>query len=156
MENNNTACTPELPMKWHKFLIYFSLWLSMIMWAVNGVSVGFGLNLGENAEFILRRYEGLGVLNMAYLIASIGLLVYTFMTRQKLAGYKADGPKWLCRLYLINLAVEMAYVLLLCAITGVNVIEMLSGEIASLITPFVMYKVNQDYYAKRAHLFTEA
>lgn len=143
-------------MKWHHFLIYFSLWLSIILSVGNAVSVGTGMNLGENANYILRMYPALRVVNIAYLIAGIAIAVYTFMTRQKLAHWKADGPKWLCRLYLINLAVEMVYVLLMSLITGVSLFDLLSGSWGGLIMPIVMYKVNQDYYAKRAHLFTEA
>ena len=157
MENNNPVSYQPHSMKWHNFLIYFSLWLSMLFSVGYGLFIGFGMHYGgDGSAQLVYAYSGmLRVVDILYLLASLVMAVYTFKTRQKLANYKKDGPVWLVRLYILNLVVEVIYLVLVCVTVPelISFGDMLGDLMQPAITAVVMAYVNKTYYGKRAAIF---
>ena len=144
----------EMPMKWHKFLIYFSLWAG----AVINVSTAVGLltgsiygSSGADAEMIYRFYDGLKTVDVLMGLASIALAVMLIVTRFSLAGYKKNGPKLLTIAYALNIAIALIYPLIASSVTNLGFGDLLNPS--SLASSAAMLFVNKNYYAKRAHLF---
>ena len=82
---------PDMPMKWHKFLIYFALWLGAVMNVISGFSLLTGSVYeaqGVSATQVYRAYEGLKGVDMLMGAATIALAVLLIVARFALAGYK--------------------------------------------------------------------
>ena len=141
---------PDMPMKWYKFLIYFALWAGMVMNAVYGVQYLTGMIYEGNAEWVYLVYPELQAYDMIYAVALLGLAVFGFITRKKLAEYRADAPQFLKILYIASAAVGLIYIVLLSTVVGG--IDMTSA-ISSLITSVIMVVANHTYFEKRSHLF---
>ena len=78
-------------MKWHKFLIYFALWLGAVMNVISGFSLLTGSVYeaqGVSATQVYRAYEGLKGVDMLMGAATIALAVLLIVARFALAGYK--------------------------------------------------------------------
>ena len=156
-QNDNDAPQPmdvyEMPMKWHKYLIYFSLWAAAVMNVIAGVAALTGsvyVLRGADPEMIYRSYEGLKTFDVMLGLTDIVLAVLLIVTRFALAGYKENGP----RLLMISYAVNIAFTLV-CPIIAVAIrlpVGRLFGAPAA-IENIVMLAVNRIYYHKRAHLF---
>lgn len=157
-QNYNTTPQPsnvyEMPMKWHKFLIYFSLWAGAVMNVITGITMLTGsvyASQGADPEMIYRYYEGLKTVDVIMGLASIVLAVLLIVTRFALAGYKENGPKLLMISYAANIAVALVYPIMAAAVTDLSFGELF--DVTTLISSIVMLVVNKIYYDKRAHLF---
>ena len=118
------------PMKWHKFLIYFQLFLAAILNALTG----------------LGRLATLDIFYGAVYIATAVLAIYA---RFRLAGFRQNGPT----AYMIFLGFN-------CALNALNLINVIGTEIyavssavSALVTTVVMLILTNIYYKKRADLF---
>ena len=147
--NRSALNTP--PMKWHNFLIYFSLWAGGILNAIIGLTYITGTVYGEDANYIYRYYDGLKGLDMLYGLVCIGLGVLLIITRFQLAGYKSSGPAMLTITYIATLAVSVLYILIASGITGLSLLELINP--ASIGSSIAMIFINRAYYSKRAELF---
>lgn len=141
----------EPPMKWHNFLIYFSLWAGGILNAITGLTYLTGSVYGADADYIYRYFDGLKGLDMLYGIAVIGLGVLLIITRFQLAGRKVKGPSMLMISYIIISAVSLMYGVIAAGIADVSLLEMINP--ASIGMSIAMIFINKAYYDKRAHLF---
>lgn len=149
------------PMGWYKFLIYFALFASALMYVITAIttftSLGtydlFGINLGF--------YK---VWSIIYAILQIGVAVFCILVRNKLAGLKADGPKFLLYLYcaeacltvlnfiisMISLGEVFKYInMYMPGYTG----GFIAGFIISLAISGVMIVLNKMYFDKRKDIF---
>ena len=153
--NTETQQTPEFPMKWHKFLIYFSLWAGAVISLINAATYFLGLHYGESVQMVYAVYPGLSILDKLMGIVCLGILVFTVMTRFALAGYQAKGPKMLMVVYALNAVMSIVYVLLASMVSGLPLGDLMGSDvIGSLIGSAAMIFINRDYYNKRAALFT--
>lgn len=150
---------PAMPMKWYKFLIYFSLILTGLSNMYTGVQAVMGMQYGtkEQSAQVYAVYPGLHILDIVYGVLLIILGVFVFIVRQQLAGYKAKGPKYLLIMYIASLVLEVFYIGAGSLLSGVNL--MTSSEsgimlISSILVSLFMIGANKVYFDKRAHLFT--
>ena len=145
---------PQLPMKWHKFLIYFSLWAGALLSLVNAANYFTGAIYEGNAAYVYSYFGGLSMLDKAVAFAEIGLCAFTIITRFALAGFKQGAPGKLITLYILNLAVSLLYVLLSSMLTGIPFGEMLdSSTISSFAVSIALLFYNKSYYEARTELF---
>lgn len=148
-----------MPMKWYKFLIYFSLILTGLSNMYTGVQsvMGMQYETKEQAAQVYAAYSGLHILDMIYGVLLIVLGVYVFIVRQQLAGYKEKGPKLLLIMYIASLLLEIFYIGAGSLISGVNLLtasESGTMLISSILVSLFMIGANKVYFDKRAHLFT--
>ena len=145
----------ELPMKWYKFLIYFALIAGAIVNFATGITMVTGsvyeVQSGVSADTVYSMYDGLKTIDVIYGLLLFGVAVLGFMTRSKLAKYKADGPKFVYMVYGISAVVVLLYNILVSAVTGLSVMNV--SVITSFIVQLVMLWANMKYFGKRSHLF---
>ncbi len=160
MSENNYPSAPspdDYSMKWHKFLIYFALWLSAVLNIVSafGYFTGSAYNAsGASASRVYSTFPGLKGVDIFMGICLLAIGVMALVTRFALAGYKQNGPKMLLILYGINLVVPVLYLILASTTTGLSIAQLTGTSTwTSLITSLVMIFANKVYYDKRAALF---
>ena len=141
----------EMPMKWHKFLIYFLLWLGGIANIGSGLMQLTGSQYGADADMVYRFFSGLQAIDVLFGIVTIALGGMQIFTRFKLANFDAVGPKMLVAVNVIAAAANLLYPVIASAVTGID----LSGQIGfgSIVGSLVMAVLNWNYYKNRAHLF---
>jgi|GEM_PF-1771194 len=130
---SSTTVTPELPMKWFKFLIYFSLWLGAL------ANVGSGIGIFA----LLDELPGYFAIIAVAQFALAGLGIYA---RFRLAGFYKDGPSVLNALYL-----SAAVLSLISAVLAADG----TGDFMAFAVNMAMVSCNTTYFKKRAHLFTK-
>lgn len=144
----------DMPMKWHNFLIYFSLWASAVINTINGLSMLSGLHYRGWADSVYRLYDGLRALDILMAVSSLGIAAFTIVTRFALANRQSKGPKLLTALYAINIALSLLYPLLASVVTGMPFSELTDfSTFTSIISSVVFLFVNMAYYNNRAHIF---
>ena len=111
-----------------------------------------GSQYGDMSATVYSYFSSLKTIDMIMGIACIGLAVLAIIVRQKLAGFKSDGPKMLLLLYVVSVAVSLGYALLVMAIVGSDVIDF-STIAPTLAVSVAMIFVNKTYFDKRQHLF---
>ena len=156
MEYNSNTPVVDMPMKWHKFLIYFSLWASMVMNVLNAFMMFNGSQYGGESEarMVYNYFDGLKGLDIFMGVAFIVMAVFAIVTRFSLAKYQAKGPKLLMAAYALNAALPLIYLLLASGIIGMELGQVMdSSTISSIVTSVVMIFANRTYYNNRAHLF---
>ena len=131
------------PMEWHKFLIYFQLYLAAILNALNAV---------QNFAGLFSDPDGFGAWSAIYIFYGVAyavMAVLAIYTRFRLSGFRQNGPK----AYMIFLCVN-------CALNALNLVNVIGTEIyavssaaSALITTVVMIILTNIYYKKRADLF---
>ncbi|MDD6049959.1 MAG: hypothetical protein PUC00_01605 [Clostridiales bacterium] len=157
MENdkqNSVTPTQSTPMKWHKFLIYFGLWLGGILTALTGVGLVTGSayeTTGSTADQVYRVFPSLQPVDVVMGIFAILLGALMIVARFDLARFKHNGPKRLYIVYGANAAFVLVYPLLVSAMTTLSFMELL--DIGSLIGSILGIVINKVYYDKRMHLF---
>ena len=147
---------PQQGMKWHKFLVYFSLWFSAIANFWNGIQAITGLQYKGNAETVYRELPGMKLPDMVFGIMCIVIAVMLVITAVSLLKFKANGPKLLTLTYAVSVIACLIYVIWAAVILsryGADVSSALSSTFMSLAISVVMIFVNRNYYQKRAHLF---
>ncbi len=167
--NNNVTPPPqyvvqpplqtELPMKWFKFLINFSLIAGAVLNVLIALSyitgtIYFSQTNGEvTAEMIYDTYgQGVQVLDIIYAVFIIGTAVFGIYTRFMLAKFKAKGPVCLYVLYAVSAVGGLIYNIALCAVTGVT--EVLSASsFTSLAVSIGFLLANKSYFDKRKSKF---
>ena len=151
---------PAMPMKWYKFLIYFSLILTGLSNMYTGVQAVMGMQYGtkEQSAQVYAVYPGLHILDIVYGVLLIILGVFVFIVRQQLAGYRAKGPKYLLIMYIASLILEIFYIGAGSLLSGVNLLKASESGImliSSILVSLFMIGANKVYFDKRAHLFTK-
>lgn len=155
MSQNPTSVSPSsYPMKWHKFLIYFLLWLSVVACLSNALMYFTGSHYGGYAQDVYLAFSGMKTVDMLCGIACLALCAYTVMTRFALAAYRAKGPKMLTYAYILSVLISLAYALLGSMVTGLSFSDLMGSFLGYVIGSVVMIAVNRTYYNKRAALFT--
>lgn len=134
---------PAHPMKWHKFLIYFQLFLSAIVNLTNGITYIAALFCG---------LAGFGAQRAIYIVngvVSVAVAVLAIYVRFRLAGFRKNGPK----LYMIFLGI-------ICALRILNLSYAIStgtysvaNAVSSLFVNGCIMLWTNSYYKKRADLF---
>ena len=135
---NPGADVANYRMKWHKFMIYFLLWLGGICYILFGM-------LG-----ILSEISGLFSLVG---IATIALGVYAIYVRFQLAKFKTDAPKKLFYFYYAGLGIGLLEFVCLMSL-GLSIEDVFSGYTPlSWIWTILFLVCNKRYYGVRQDLF---
>lgn len=144
------------PMKWYKFIIYVSLFMSAAALAWNAIQMWTGLIFGdaETAQMIYEMVPLWRPLVLGYGVVCMALAVAALYVRQRLAKFCANGP----RLYLIFLAAQIvAAVICMIVMTATSHTPpdelSLTETIADLLIDAVMIAINYVYFKKRKALF---
>ena len=145
---------PKLGMKWHKFLIYASLWLSAANGFLNAVTYYNGTVYGADAAEVYVYYTGLSTLDKGMAIFCLALGFYSVVTRFALAKFKTNAPKLLLALFAINFALNVLYLLLFSIITAIPLTGLLDAStLTTLLSNLALLIFNKSYYDARASLF---
>ena len=150
-EINPAPASVSTPMKWHKFLIYFLLWLGGIANIISGLVQCTGGQYGVDASQVYAYYSGLQALDLVFGVMCIGLGALQIVARFKLARFKTTGPKLLLATYLGAAAFNLLYPVVASAVTGLELSELLDA--GTIIGNVLMFFLNRIYYSKRAQMF---
>ena len=152
----NNFQQPQLPMKWHKFLIYFWLWLQALAAVGSAGQVMSGLIFGsqEIGEQVFQAYAGMKPLCTAIGVAYLILAVYVIYTRFQLARLKSGAPGKLLAIFVFSLVLSLAFILGAAAVSGIDATSLMDSQFGGTVAmTIVMMLANKNYYDKRAHLF---
>ena len=154
-QNSELFAQPEqYPMKWHKFLIYFSLWVGALVTLSAAGQLFSGSHYNGLADAVYAMYgSSLKTLDLLMGIASIFLAVWAIYTRFQLARYKSGAPAKLMLLYALSLIVSLLYMICACSISGISFSVLLEDNVGTLIGSVLMMFINKVYYDKRSVLF---
>ena len=147
---------PQQGMKWHKFLVYFSLWAGALANLWNGIQAMTGLQYKGSAETVYRMFPGMKGADTVFGGMCIVISVLLVITAVSLLKFKANGPKLLTLAYAVSVTACLIYVIWVAVILsryGADVRSALSSTFMSLVISVIMIFVNRSYYRKRAHLF---
>lgn len=88
-------CFPAMPMKWYKFLIYFSLILTGLSNMYTGVQAVMGMQYGtkEQSAQVYAVYPGLHILDIVYGVLLIILCVFVFYCPTAAGGIQGKGTE---------------------------------------------------------------
>ena len=142
-----------LPMKWHKFLIYFALWAGAILNGISGISTLFSCLGGEYAA-VYDAYPALLGLDIFSSLCLIGISVFQFITRNALARLSRKAPQMVVWLYASTVILSVLQVVAVWLVSGVGLSYVMTPDMwLILIEGALMTWANQVYYRKRAAMF---
>ena len=146
-----------MPMKWFKFLIYFTLFASAFLNVINGIRLITGAQYEGSADLVYSMYEGLKTVDMLVGVLAIALAFLAVYTRIRLAGYYENGPKLLTIFYIAIAAINFVNIIGYAMILPEEIIKTLnfSSLAGQIVTSIVLIIANNVYFKKRAHLFTK-
>ncbi|MBR5239177.1 MAG: hypothetical protein IKW04_01200, partial [Clostridia bacterium] len=147
----------EQPMKWYKFLIYFSLFAAAVLNLSTGIQLLTGAHYQGDAELVYEVFAGLKSVDMMMGIASIAFAVFALYTRFQLSGFRKNGPAVVVAFYAFSAVLNIAYLIGLNSVIPAEVIGQLntSSFFSSIITSAVLVVANKVYFDKRKHLFVK-
>ena len=145
-----------LPMKWHKFLIYFALWAGAIVNGISGIQMLSGALHTDN--LMLWGLYGLSTgLRAFYIVSgvfSFGLGVFQICTRMSLARLSRRGPRMAVWNYALSFILNALTILLASVLFGMPINALMDWSMwLILIGGALMTWANQVYYRKRAAMF---
>ena len=150
-QNYRQPVYQQLPMKWHKFLCYFCLWLSAVLNIVFGIQY-----LNGDARLVDVYVPELETPNGVYGIFAILIGVLCVVTAILLLKFKKNGPRIL-HFTLLNSAVGtvviMVWEALILSGYGADATVLYVTAGITLVASLIVIALNNTYYRKRAHLF---
>ncbi len=141
----------KYPMKWYKFIIYVQLFLTALLNLGSAVSYFTGNQYRGNVDAVYATFPGMKTLDTLMGVASIAVAVFGVIVRQKLAGFKKEGPRWYLILFGVSAVASVLYLIAGSNITGINLMD--SSSVSSIAVSIVMIVVNKSYFDKRQELF---
>ena len=146
---------PAMPMKWFKFLIWFTLFVAALSNLVTGLNMLTGNQYEGLANRVYALFKDLKTVDMLFGLLMIGLAAFAIYTRFRLSGFYKNGPLLLNIVYGANAGIGLIYLIAADAATkGVLNLDY-SSAIISLVTSIAMIIINAVYFKKRAHLFVK-
>ena len=150
-QNYRQPVYQQLPMKWHKFLCYFCLWLSAVLNIVAGIQY-----LNGDARLVDVYVPELETPNGVYGIFAILIGVLCAVTAILLLKFKKNGPRIL-HFTLLNSAVGTVVIMVWEAFIlsgyGADATVLYVSAGITLVASLIVIALNKTYYNKRAHLF---
>ena len=147
----DVAAAPQRGMKWFKFIIYFQLWASMLVYLVTAGKYLTGAYYEGSAEMVYDFFPALQPLDIVMGVFCLALAVYAVVVQRALAKFRAKGPMMYYLMYIVNTAVTVLYLIIGSIIIGQSAF---TAEVAgSIIGSIVMLFVNIPYFNNRTHLF---
>ncbi|MBE6932052.1 MAG: zinc ribbon domain-containing protein [Ruminococcaceae bacterium] len=144
----------QKPMKWFKFLIYFSLWAGAVLTLITGVSSLFGLQYGGMSDYVYAAYGAQRFVDIVYGMICIALGVFMIVTRFRLAAFRSNAPAMLYGVYALNTIVPLIYIFATATVTMIPLSDYLDAQtISSIVTSAIMIVINVIYFGKRRDMF---
>ncbi len=150
---NVNAMQDQPPMKFYKFMIYFSLFAAAVVSYIGGLTLVTGIQYGSLADNVYAVFPGMKVIDILYGLFIFGYATYIIFVRQALAKYKVGAPKMVAIMYIMNLASTIIYNILGSIVTQISIFSLLIENITSLIGLIIFWVVTTIYFNKREHLF---
>ncbi len=154
-----TPPTEQHPMKWYKFLIYFSLFAGAVLNVIAAIlyitgAVYPATSGGQaTAKLVYEVYgSSLKTVDVLYGIVMLCLAAFCIVTRFKLSGFKKGAPVYLYVVYIADVVLTLIYNIALTAATNIPSIFTVSN-ISSIIATVIMVILNYIYFKKRQDLF---
>jgi len=143
------------PMKWFKFLIYFSLFAGAALNLINGITTILGTQYGEYAELVYATFGSLRTFDIACGIYLILLAIFTIYVRFRLSGFRKNGPKLFMFVYVGIIVFTLIQTFGSMAILPQEAWGDLNfTSVGTNIATNIAYMaINYTYLKKRAHLF---
>ena len=145
--------TPEKPMNWYKFMIYFALFAGAILNAITGIRMLTGSVYEGAADYVYAFFPGLSGLDKIMGLAAIALAVLGIYTRQELAKFTAKAPQFVSYLYIGTAAYNLIYMIGFMMIVGDSVELNMTTFIVQIVVSAVMVWANKQYFANRSEMF---
>ena len=147
-----------MPMKWHKFLVYFALWASGILNILTGFFTLSGGQYEGDAEKVYYVFRGMKTLDTVYGLVVIVIGVLLLFTAYRLLKLKTGAPKLLLACLAITAVVSIAYSVMATneihsVLRNADTSEITASAIGSAIGSAVSFVLHMIYYKKRNHLF---
>ena len=139
-------------LKWHKFLIYFSLWISALSAVSQGINFYSG-GLYEDSATAYAYYQGLEKLDTIMSLVYIALGIFIIISRFKLARWRKNAVAWLTWSYILPPVCYIVWLLGFSNITGILESSDLAGWLGNVVGNLVVIIINLIYYSKRKELF---
>ena len=150
----NSGNPNDYPMKWHKFLIYFSLWFGALANVVSGLRYITGTVYGADSERVYSVFPSMKSIDLVMGVILICMAVFALITRFALAGFKAKGPGYLQAYYLLSPVIGIGYILLTSSVTHLPFSQLGGTDLwASAAIGIAFFIANKTYYNKRRMLF---
>ena len=135
-----------LPMKWHKFLIYFLLLLGALIFLIRGF--GDLSDCFDGAEgtpaFAVRLFAG---------VCLLGIAALQLAARAALARFSRRGPKMAVAVY-VSMAVLSGFILAARQMRAVELDAAIAGAVEmGCVVSALLAVCNHLYYRKRAAMF---
>ncbi len=150
---NVNALQEQPPMKFYKFMIYFSLFAAAVVSYISGLTLVTGLQYGGLADQVYAVFPMMKMIDIIYGLFTFGYATYVIFVRQALAKYKIDAPKMVSIMYIVNLASAIIYVILISLVSQISIFELLMEDICSLLSTIIFWVITTIYFNKREHLF---
>jgi len=141
-------------LKWHKFLIYFSLWISALSAVSQGINFYSG-GLYEDSAAAYAYYQGLEKLDTVMGLMYIALGIFIIISRFKLARWRENAVAWLTWSYILPPVCYIVWLFSFSNITGVLEAPDLASWLGNVVGNLVVIIINLIYYRKRKELFTQ-
>lgn len=156
MIDYNSGTTPDLPMKWHKFISYFALWAGALYNLGQAGLFMSGQHYGSESQrdLVYQVYDGLKTVDMIGALGYAFVAIFAIYTAIQLIKLKQNAPKKLMALYIITTAVPIIYILMASSSTGMPTADLVDNSIYTSVAGcafgLIVCKI---YYDKRAHMF---
>lgn len=159
--NPSTVSSNGLGMKWYKFIIYVQLFLSALTGLVNGIKYITGSVYGNASEreTVYELFPSMKTVSTITGILLLAAAVVAIIARQKLAGFKHDGPMF----YYITCGISISASLIYCIAAYselskyswlVNTSSYLAGSIIGILISVGLLIANIIYFGHRKDMFT--
>lgn len=145
----------DYKMKWHKFLIYFSLWIGALNSIISGCAIFTGSHYGTSVEDVYLNFRNLQKIDASFGLAYIAFGVFMLITRFKLARYRKNAANYLTWCYVFQPLITISYNISVYLSTGIIPETIATDLLSSLVTSLIMIIPTRIYYKKRSDLFTE-
>ncbi len=145
----------SLGMKWHKFMVYFVLWVGALGTVRDALPFLDGSVYGSLREQVYQVFPFMQWLDRGYALFLAAIAVYMLYILFQLAGFKKGAPKKLLSLYVIDVVALFVYLLAAAMITGISIInkDNAASILGSVLSSVVLFFVNKKYYDNRRELF---
>ena len=159
--NPSTVSSNGLGMKWYKFIIYVQLFLSALTGLVNGIKYITGSVYGNASEreTVYELFPSMKTVSTITGILMLAAAVVAIIARQKLAGFKHDGPMF----YYITCGISIGASLIYCIAAYselskyswlVDTSSYLAGSIIGILISVGLLIANIIYFGHRKDMFT--
>ncbi|MGN1306156.1 MAG: zinc ribbon domain-containing protein [Faecousia sp.] len=153
------AAAPQ--MNWYKFLIYFALFASAVVNAINAIRFFTGLVNGSSADaqWLYAIFPSWKTVDIIVGLLLLVLAAFSIFTRFRLSGYYKNGPLCLYLTYGLSALSNIVYLLgvaLVISGTGISLTDLdIVPTVTSIVVSIVMIVINVLYFNKRKQLFNQ-